>query len=192
MGRKNRSAERREEIITAFCDCVVELGLAQASMGEVASRLGMDRSTMHYYFRTREELVVAATERISRFYVDLIEQRVAKFEPAIAARQLIEFLFGPTFHQPRLSVILIELRALGNREPFFKEQVYTIYRRIENVCISVLDKSFPRASAKNRRMVAYAIGQLAEGATIEMSLGFDRSRSVAARAAALLLIRQLE
>jgi AcrR family transcriptional regulator len=160
-------------------------------MGEVATRLGMDRSTMHYYFRTREDLVVAATERISRFYVDMMSQTVSAFTSEGQARQLVEFLFGATFHQPRLSVILNELRALGNREPFFKEQVYTIYRRIENVYISVIDKSFPRCPAKKRRMVAYAIGQLTEGATVEMSLGFDRSRTIAARAAALALLDTL-
>jgi AcrR family transcriptional regulator len=192
VGRKSGAAERRDQIVTAFCDCVVELGFDKASMGEVAERLSMDRSSMHYYFRTREELVVEATQRITRFYADRIEQAVATFVPGDRARQLIEFLFGPTFHQPRLSALMDEISVLGNRMPFFQELTAGFYGRIENLIVAVIDDSYPGVPAKKRRFTAYALTQLSEGTTVFMSLGFDRTRRQAARLAALSLLNQLE
>ena len=191
MGRKSNAAEKRSQIVTAFCDCVIDLGLDKATMGEVAARVGMDRSTMHYYFRTREELVAEATQHITHFYVERIESIVAKLSPADRAQQLVELLFGPTFHQPRQSILLDELTTLGNRDAFFQDQVAGFYRRIEAIVTQVIDESFRDRPAKDRRLIAYAISQLSEGTTVFMSLGFDKSRRLAARQAALMMLKQL-
>jgi AcrR family transcriptional regulator len=191
MGRKNRAAERREQIVTAFCDCVVDLGIEKASMGEVAGRLGMDRSSTHYYFRTREELVVEAARHTAKFYVQRMEQAIANLSPVDRAKKLVDFLFGPTFHQPRLGALIDELSTLGNRDPFFNEQVMEIFRQLESLVVAVIDTSFAGCPARQRHSAAYAIIQLAEGTTVFTALGFDVSRRLASRQAALTLLDTL-
>ncbi len=61
--------EKRREIISAFIDSLIDRGLDQSTMGEVAARVGLDRSTLHYYFRTRDELVLEAADEISLRYL---------------------------------------------------------------------------------------------------------------------------
>src|ERR1700678_2130029 len=191
MGRKSRAAKRREEIVTAFCDCVVDLGIEKASMGEVAGRLGMDRSSIHYYFRTREELVVEAGRRIAKFYVQRTEEAVANLSPVDRAHKLVDYLFGPTFHQPRLSALIDEFSTLGNRDPFFEEQVVEIFRQLERIVVAVIDASFADCPTRQRHSTAFAILQLVEGTTVFTSLGFDVSRRLASRQAALTLLDSL-
>lgn len=191
MGRKSTAAEKSVQIVAAYCDCVVELGIDKASMGEVASRMGMDRSTIHYYFRTREALVAAAATHITRHYVERMEEAVANLNPRDRARSLIELLFGPTFHDPRRSTILDELSTLGNREPFFQEQVKVVYQGIDSMIVKVFDESFPNVSDKRQRTVAYAVSALAEGTSVLMDLGFSKTHRVAARQIALKLLDEL-
>jgi AcrR family transcriptional regulator len=160
-------------------------------MGEVAARLGLDRSSLHYYFRTREELIVAATRRIAAFYVKRLEDAAARLSADDRARKLVDYLFGPKAHQPRLSCLIDELSARGNREAFFQEQVVGIYRELERIVVNVIDLSFPNRPVQKRHAVAYSILQLSEGTSVFTSLGFDQSRRLAARQAALALLEGL-
>lgn len=191
MGRKSGAAEKSAQIVAAYCDCVVELGIDKASMGEVASRLGMDRSTMHYYFRTREALVAEATTHITRHYVERMEAAVASLNSRDRARSLIDLLFSPTFHDPRRSTLLDELSALGNRDAFFLEQVKLVYQGIDSVIVQVFDESFPNFADRRQRTVAYTISLLAEGSSVFMGLGFSKTRRLAARQIALKLLDEL-
>ena len=188
MGRKSVAAEKRVQIVEAFCDCIVDLGIDAASMGEVASRVGIDRSTMHYYYKTREALVVEASQHIASFYVDRIVASVSKLNPADKARSLIEFLFGPSFHDERRSALLDELSTLGNRQPFFQEQVRTVYAKMEEVVLGVFIESLPGAPEKECAELVYAIMALAEGAAVHTSLGFGKSHRLVARRLALRLL----
>lgn len=191
MGRKNSSVEKKAQIVAAFCDCAVEVGIEKASMGEVAARVGIDRSTMHYYFPARDGLVAEAMRQVTRHYVERMDAAVARLDQRDRARSLIELLFGPSFHDTRRSNLLDELSALGNRSPFFLEQVKTVYRDIDATIIEVFDESFPNCPEKDRRTVAYAISQLAEGTSVFVGLGFSKSRRLAARQVALDLLDEL-
>lgn len=192
MGRKNKSAEKRDQIVAAFCDCAVDLGIEKASMGEVAARVGIDRSTMHYYFKTREQLVIEAAKYITRFYTERIAATMATLDPRNKSHALVESLFSAAAHDERKSSLLDELGALGNREPFFREQVKSVYSGIETEVSRVLDETLPAAiPPKERRLLAQALMQLSEGATVFVALGFNRTWRLAARQAGLQLLDDL-
>jgi hypothetical protein len=62
MGRKSLQAVRRTQILDACEEIVLEEGLASASPAWVAGRVGLDRTTLHHYFRTRSELLGSSNE----------------------------------------------------------------------------------------------------------------------------------
>jgi AcrR family transcriptional regulator len=191
MGRKNRAVEKREQVLQTFMDCILEVGLEKASMGEVGTRLNLDRSTIYHYYATRQELIEDAAKRITLMYVERIRAVVAKLPSAGGADQLIEHLFGSDFHQPDLSQMIDELSVAGNRDPAINAIVAGIYRSMEDVVVSEIDAAYPDAPLKRRREVAYAICQLSEGSSVYASLGFDTVHRRAAKIAALALLDQL-
>ena len=191
MGRKSSALEKKRQIVETFTECVVDLGIDRVSMGEVASRMGIDRSTMHYYFRTREDLVVEATQHITQFYVDKLKEGLGRLNPQGRLRSLVELLFSAGFHDEKRSSLLDELSTLGNREPFFQEQVLLFYKSLENFVHEVYDESLPNVPEKDRRFVSATIGVLAEGTTVYMSLGFSKAHRLAARQVALKLVDDL-
>lgn len=188
MARKSVAVEKRIQIVKAFCDCMVELGLDAATMGEVASRVGIDRSTMHYYYKTRESLVADVAKHIAQSYIDRMMAAIERLNPEDRARSLVEFLFGPTFHDERQSILLDELGTLGNRQPFFFEQLRSVYLAVDTVIMGVFKESYPHMPERERTDLVYALLAMVEGSTVQMSLGFGKSRRLAARKLALKLL----
>ncbi|SNR69314.1 TetR/AcrR family transcriptional regulator [Blastococcus mobilis] len=62
MARPSVEAERREQILSAACEVVSELGFKSLRVADVAKRAGTSTGTVHYYFDTKTELMRAAFE----------------------------------------------------------------------------------------------------------------------------------
>jgi AcrR family transcriptional regulator len=62
MARASVEAERREQILSAACEVVSELGFKSLRVADVATRAGPSTGTVHYYFATKTDLMHAAFE----------------------------------------------------------------------------------------------------------------------------------
>ncbi|RBY76837.1 TetR family transcriptional regulator [Geodermatophilus sp. TF02-6] len=62
MARPSVEAERREQILSAACEVVSEIGFKSLRVADVAKRAGTSTGTVHYYFDTKTELMRAAFE----------------------------------------------------------------------------------------------------------------------------------
>ncbi len=62
MPRPSVEAERREQILSAACEVVSEIGFKSLRIADVARRAGTSTGTVHYYFDTKTELMRAAFE----------------------------------------------------------------------------------------------------------------------------------
>lgn len=57
--RPSVEAERREEVLRATWALLTERGLAQVRVADIAARVGVSTGPVHYYFRTKNELLEA-------------------------------------------------------------------------------------------------------------------------------------
>jgi len=55
----------RERIVHAACASVSDSGLAELTIGDVASRAGVSTALVHYHFATKKRLLAAACERLA-------------------------------------------------------------------------------------------------------------------------------
>lgn len=188
MAKNDINAEKRAEIVAAFMDSVRELGLERASMGEVGRKIGLDRSSLYYYFKTKQELIEESARHLAAGYLEQLEAAIARFSALERARQLVEHTFGPSFHQPKFAAVMDEFNATSNRDKAVEKSVAGIYRSYESAIVREIDTSYPDADQKDRRDVAYAISQLAEGASVFQTLGFGTDRRLAARTISLKLL----
>ena len=89
--KKETVEKRRIEILEATCDVVIERGFAGTRVADVAKRLGVSNSLIHYHFASKEELLASAFEHYAR--KDLIDmQRDSESAPSNVAKlwRLIE------------------------------------------------------------------------------------------------------
>lgn len=62
MPRPNVEAERREQILSAACEVIADIGMQSLRLTDVAKRAGVSSGMIHYYFDTKRDLVKAAFE----------------------------------------------------------------------------------------------------------------------------------
>src|SRR5262249_61436819 len=63
---------RREQIVAAAVAVITEQGIQNLSLSEIEQRAGMSRGQLTYYFKTKEDILLAVFDRL----VTLIHQRV--------------------------------------------------------------------------------------------------------------------
>lgn len=65
-GNRRRGEARREELVRASYNLLVERGFEGFRVREVAQRAGVNIATLHYYFPTKEDLIRAVVASIVR------------------------------------------------------------------------------------------------------------------------------
>jgi AcrR family transcriptional regulator len=190
--RKKLGEDSSERIVSTFIGCVRDLGLERASIGEVGSRIGLDRSAVYYYYPTKEALIDAAAQAVGKMYIGKLQAAISRFTSEARGRQLVQHLFGPDFHQDDLMCLIYELNATAGRDPGIQRHVVGIYRAFETCVLAEMDASYPHAAAKDRRALGYVVWQLAEGCAVATALGLGEERRLAARATILGLIQPFE
>ena len=63
---KQNAETRRLDILETACAVVIERGFAATRISDVASRLGVSSSLIHYHFESKEALLAAAFEHYAR------------------------------------------------------------------------------------------------------------------------------
>jgi AcrR family transcriptional regulator len=57
--------DRRDSIVDAACATAISLGIADLTVADVARRAGVSSGLVHYHFRTKQQLLAAAGERLA-------------------------------------------------------------------------------------------------------------------------------
>src|SRR4051812_2471825 len=76
-GRARRDGDTEQRILDAAHAVFVRRGTAGARMQEVAAEAGVNQALLHYYFRNKEQLALAAFERAGRLLMPAVVQVIA-------------------------------------------------------------------------------------------------------------------
>jgi len=77
-GLDPRHPARREAILEAACGAIVERGFAATRIADIAQLAGTSTGTIHYYFETRDEVLMAALKWASERLFARIEAGAAR------------------------------------------------------------------------------------------------------------------
>jgi AcrR family transcriptional regulator len=84
MARTMDREARRAEIVSAAVATFAEQGIAHTTVSDIVKAAGVAQGTFYLYFKSKDDVVVAAAERIGDTMIDGIERVVAVPEsPAI-------------------------------------------------------------------------------------------------------------
>jgi AcrR family transcriptional regulator len=111
------SAETRARILRAAREVITERGYEAANFQAIASRAGLSRPTMHYYFHTREDIHECLVAEAYSIVADCIAQ--AKREDTLL-KQLSTFVMGTNrsgFAERSMLQFIIAARLASHRSP---------------------------------------------------------------------------
>lgn len=170
-------AVRQNDLIAATLDSVAELGLAGATVREVANRAGVTPGLIRRYFDNKERLVAAAYRT---FIADLIETAAAGCGDGPAHARLAGLIrasvTAPVADGRTLSIWAAFIGTV-NSDPVMAEvhrEGYQAFRDlVEQLVGECLRERGANASQQTIRQQAIVLNALLDGLWIEISMGGD-------------------
>jgi len=166
MGRKNRSEQRKKEILKACYKVFAENGFEKTTFVKVADRLNVTNPLIVHYFGTKENMILAMVEYMHRDQAEIVSKLVENIKnPEQRMNMVLDYYLGESFEKSFDDVVYygcfyLSLKNSRIREKFNKiiEQFdKTIYREIKRY----LDVS--RKTHIDPDMIAFMLDALVEG-----------------------------
>jgi AcrR family transcriptional regulator len=129
-GARSLSGERATRIVAAMRDSVTEVGIAGSTFERVAAKAGVSRGLLHYYFGTKERLLVEVIRRDT-------DERITTLSASMRASETVDDLiaamsetFERTLREQTGYVYMVsELYVAGRNSPDLQRELGSLYRR---------------------------------------------------------------
>jgi AcrR family transcriptional regulator len=131
-GTKERelSGDKAQRIVDAMRDSVAKRGAAGSTFEHVAREAGVSRGLLHYYFGTKERLLVEVVRRDAEIRVARLEKPLAQ---AKTVDDVIDVLVASLLHlierEPAFFLLLYELFSAGRSNPDIRREVGQLFER---------------------------------------------------------------
>jgi AcrR family transcriptional regulator len=112
------AAQRREQLVLAAFARVAEAGFEGLRLRQVAEDVGIDHSTLHHHFATKQHLVDAVAEYATRQFWVL---GAGPDDPVAALRAHLAGLRAMLDERPDLFAVTVELDLRARRDPAVAE-----------------------------------------------------------------------
>jgi len=117
-GRPPAGPQRRDALMRAAYQCLAAAGFEGLRMRDVAGHVGIDHSTIHHYFPTKQDLVVAVVDHTTRQFWSTTPRDGS---PVDRLRGHLATLCQKIADEPELHVVLRELDLRARRDPALRE-----------------------------------------------------------------------
>lgn len=169
---------KRQRILDAAEEIILEQGYAAVSSRSVAGRVGIQPPHLHYYFATIDDLFVGVLTRRSERTVERMAEVLDSPEPLRAWWALAS--------DQRGTALFVELLAAANHRPALRDVVGDIARDVREMQIARLRDLLPQYGIDPDEvppvLVAAAMQGLAFGVVTDQAAGYATRADEAAAA----------
>jgi AcrR family transcriptional regulator len=133
------SGEKAQRIVEAMRSSVARRGIAGSTFEHVAREAGVSRGLLHYYFGTKEALLVEVVRRDT-------EHRIARMDEPLGNAGSVDELLGILVadledsiqNDPGFWVLLFDLFTAGRRNPEIQHEVGELFNRTRDHVADIL------------------------------------------------------
>jgi AcrR family transcriptional regulator len=133
------SGEKAQRIVEAMRSSVARRGIAGSTFEHVAREAGVSRGLLHYYFGTKEALLVEVVRRDTEHRIARMDEPLAK---AGSVDELLEILVADLEdsiqNEPGFWVLLFDLFTAGRRNPEIQREVAELFNRTRDHVADIL------------------------------------------------------
>ncbi|MFE4726993.1 TetR/AcrR family transcriptional regulator [Microbacterium sp. NPDC056736] len=123
-GTSKRREATRQKLLDAAAEVFAELGLDAASVEAICERAGFTRGAFYSNFETKDELMLALTERVAGEKIDAVAERVTELQSRgenLEAGALVRQLLDVAFDRKQGILLTSEIRTRAMRDPRLAE-----------------------------------------------------------------------
>ena len=107
---------RRRELVLAAYQLIAECGLGELRTRDIAAKVGINISTLHYYFETKEDLIAAVVDHMTELFRTLR----APLAPGASALEELRHSFVTQMYrrrvEPSLELVVHEMMLRARRD----------------------------------------------------------------------------
>jgi AcrR family transcriptional regulator len=122
------SGDKAKRIVDAMRDSVASRGAAGSTFEHVAREAGVSRGLLHYYFGTKERLLVEVVRRDSELRIARLDEMLAEARTVDDVLDaLVSSLTDLIENEPDVFLLIFELFSAGRRNPEIQEEVGRLF-----------------------------------------------------------------
>jgi AcrR family transcriptional regulator len=138
-GARSLSGEKAQRIVEAMRRSVARRGTAGSTFDHVSREAGVSRGLLHYYFGTKEQLLVEAVRRDCELRMELLEQQLAQAQTVDDYIDLMAQNLQETVHEdPDFVTLVFELFTLSRRNEDIAAEYGGLMRRMREQVAGML------------------------------------------------------
>ncbi|MHB8234922.1 MAG: TetR/AcrR family transcriptional regulator [Solirubrobacteraceae bacterium] len=136
---RSLSGEKAQRIVEAMRSSVARRGTAGATFDHVSREAGVSRGLLHYYFGTKEQLLVEAVRRDCELRMERLEHQLATAQTADDYIDLMAQNLQETVHDdPDFVTLVFELFTLSRRNDDIAAEYAGLMRRTREQVAAML------------------------------------------------------
>ena len=108
--------DRRAELVLAAYGLIAEKGIEGLRTRDIAAKVGINISTLHYYFDTKEKLIAAVVDHVNHLFQTLRAPARVGATPLDELRQLLESQTHRQRVAPELATVIHETMLRARRD----------------------------------------------------------------------------
>jgi AcrR family transcriptional regulator len=133
------SGEKAQRIIAAMRESVAEVGIADSTFERVSAKAGVSRGLLHYYFGTKERLLVEVIRRDTEFRVGALVGAVRSASTVDEVIAAMFAAFSRTVNEESGYVYMVsELFVAGRHRSEIQRELGELYSRARGEVAAVL------------------------------------------------------
>jgi AcrR family transcriptional regulator len=191
---KSLSGEKPQRIVEAMRRSVARRGTAGSTFDHVAREAGVSRGLLHYYFGTKEQLLVEAVRRECEVRMEMLERQLADARTADDFIDLMAHNLQETVSsEPDFVTLVFELFSLSRRNEEIAVEYAELLRRTREQVARLLAGAQTQGVLQlhaEAEVVAEILFSLADGFALRMLSEPDRDFSATVQAA-IMCVRVL-
>lgn len=135
------SGDKAQRIVDAMRESVAKRGAAGSTFEHVAREAGVSRGLLHYYFGTKERLLVEVVRRDTELRVQALDERLAPAKNVDGViNALVASLTEMIENEPGYFLLLFELFSAGRRNPDIQREVGQLFEKTRSHVAELLRK----------------------------------------------------
>jgi len=171
---KQSAGTRKDQIIEAAKNLMIDEGLSSLTMRRVARELGISPGNLHYHFPTYDLMLGALLEAVLEPYLTKFEGLKAEShgDPIMAFTTVLEYVLND-LGRKETTMFFPELWVLANRDDKGSDGMRKLYDAYMNVLIGLINNIRPDLNEKRVKEIALFICATIEGQTV--FIGYKRT-----------------
>lgn len=134
------SGEKAQRIVDAMRESVATRGAAGSTFEHVAREAGVSRGLLHYYFGTKERLLVEVVRRDAEIRVARLDEPLAQARTVDDVLDvLVASLTDLIENEPAFFLLIYELFSAGRRKPEIQHEVGQLFDRTRSHVAEILE-----------------------------------------------------